>query len=151
MNALQTSLQHSLPQPRQSTFVIIEKIQKKINKILKQTISKHGIKSPGICKSKCLTLIKQSKNQVSKPSCMLAFKQQKRRFYTKGRSIPSTPRTRTWNCEPMVKWVMGNFCLSLYFFWQLYVFCCECVSIFNKGIQYLFQHVQNTSGFYRLH
>lgn len=56
-------------------FLIIAKMEKKKKeKILKQTVSNHGIQLLGICKSKCLKIIKQSKNQVSKPNCMLAFK-----------------------------------------------------------------------------
>ena len=51
-----------------------KKKKKRKKETLKPTVSKQGIKLLGICNSKGLKISKQSKNQLSKPRCMLAYK-----------------------------------------------------------------------------
>ena len=50
------------------------KKKKKKKNTLKPTVSKQGIKLLVICNGKGLKISKQSKNQLSKPSSMLAYK-----------------------------------------------------------------------------
>ena len=114
VHAPQCSSQHYFPQPRLATvFNHSNNANKQTNKnTLKQRVSKQRVNLLGICKNRSLNIRKQSKNHVSEPSSTLAFKQQKRRFYTERTSAPSSsylPFPGTQNSKLMLYEITCDF------------------------------------------